>query len=159
MITEGWCGDAAQILPVLNAMASVNPLIQLQLVLRDANLELMDQYLTDGTSRSIPKLVVLDTATMEEQFNWGPRPAPLQELYRKMRAEGMDYASISQELHAWYAKDKNCTYSERDPEKTDRSIVAILSGKELCRFNGKSFRPGGWRMCKECENHTFNFKF
>jgi hypothetical protein len=106
VITEGWCGDAAQILPVLNAMANVNPLVQLQLVLRDANLELMDQYLTDGTSRSIPKLVVLDTATMEEQFNWGPRPAPLQELYRKMRTEGMEYAAISQELHAWYAKDK-----------------------------------------------------
>jgi hypothetical protein len=106
VITEGWCGDAAQILPALNAMSNVNPLIQLQLVLRDANLELMDQYLTDGTSRSIPKLVVLDTATMEEQFNWGPRPAPLQELYMKMRTEGMDYPAISQELHAWYAKDK-----------------------------------------------------
>lgn len=106
VITEGWCGDAAQILPLLNAMVNENPLIQLKLVLRDANLELMDQYLTDGTSRSIPKLIVLDTESMEEKFNWGPRPAPLQELYKKMRTEGMDYGAISQELHAWYAKDK-----------------------------------------------------
>lgn len=106
VITEGWCGDAAQILPVINAMANENPLIRLQLVLRDSNLELMDQYLTDGTSRSIPKLIVLDTDTMEERFNWGPRPAALQEIYQKMRAEGMDYPAIAQELHAWYAKDK-----------------------------------------------------
>ncbi|WP_127133179.1 thioredoxin family protein [Pseudoflavitalea rhizosphaerae] len=106
VITEGWCGDAAQILPVLNAMAGENPLVQLKLVLRDENTELIDQYLTDGTSRSIPKLVVLDTETLEEKFNWGPRPAPLQELYKKMRTEGMDYVAIAQELHAWYAKDK-----------------------------------------------------
>jgi len=106
VITEGWCGDAAQILPVLNAMANENPLIQLKLVLRDSNLELMDQYLTDGISRSIPKLIVLDSDSLEEKFNWGPRPAPLQELYKKMRTEGMEYGAISQELHAWYAKDK-----------------------------------------------------
>lgn len=109
VITEGWCGDAAQILPVINAMASENPLIQLKLVLRDSNLELMDQYLTDGTSRSIPKLIVLDTDTMEERFNWGPRPAALQEIYQKMRTEGMDYPAISQEIHAWYAKDKTAS--------------------------------------------------
>jgi hypothetical protein len=106
VITEGWCGDAAQILPVLNAMTNANPLIQLRLLLRDENPELIDQYLTDGTSRSIPKLVVLDAETLEEKFNWGPRPAPLQELYKKMRTEGMDYAAIAQELHGWYAKDK-----------------------------------------------------
>lgn len=106
VITEGWCGDAAQILPVLNAMTKENPLIELKLVLRDSNLELIDQYLTDGTSRSIPKLLVLDADTMEEQFNWGPRPAALQEIYQKMRTEGMDYPSIAQELHGWYAKDK-----------------------------------------------------
>lgn len=118
VITEGWCGDAAQILPVLNAMASMNPLIQLRLVLRDANLELIDQYLTDGTSRSIPKLVVLDTETLEELFNWGPRPVALQELYKKMRAEGMEYAAVAQELHAWYAKNKT--------ESTQKEILQKL---------------------------------
>jgi len=66
----------------------------------------MDQYLTGGTSRSIPKLIVIDTESMQEQFNWGPRPTVLQELYMKMRAEGMEYGAISQELHGWYAKDK-----------------------------------------------------
>ena len=106
VITEGWCGDASQIVPVLHAMAEVNPKIQLKLVLRDENLELMDQYLTGGTSRSIPKLIVIDTESMQEQFNWGPRPTVLQELYMKMRAEGMEYGAISQELHGWYAKDK-----------------------------------------------------
>ncbi|NML20535.1 thioredoxin family protein [Pseudoflavitalea sp. G-6-1-2] len=118
VITEGWCGDASQIVPVLNAIAEHNPLIQLKLVLRDENLDLMDQYLTDGTSRSIPKLIVLDTETLEEKFNWGPRPTVLQELYKKMRAEGMDYSAISTELHAWYAKDKT--------QSTQRELLKLL---------------------------------
>lgn len=118
VITEGWCGDASQIVPVLHALAEQNPSIQLKLVLRDENIDLMDQYLTDGTSRSIPKLVVLDTETLEEKFNWGPRPTVLQELYKKMRAEGMDYGAISQELHAWYAKDKT--------QSTQRELLKLL---------------------------------
>lgn len=118
VITEGWCGDASQIVPVLHAMAEQNPAIQLKLVLRDENLPLMDQYLTDGTSRSIPKLIVLDTETLEEKFNWGPRPTVLQELYKKMRAEGMDYGAISQELHGWYAKDKT--------QSTQRELLKLL---------------------------------
>ena len=46
VLTEGWCGDAAQNLPVIHKMAEVNSNINLQLVLRDENLELMDLFLT-----------------------------------------------------------------------------------------------------------------
>src|SRR5580692_605838 len=51
VLTEGWCGDAAQSLPVIHALAELNPLISLRLLLRDENLELMDRYLTNGVSR------------------------------------------------------------------------------------------------------------
>lgn len=44
MLTEGWCGDAAQNLPVINKIAEENPNINLKLVLRDENLELMDEF-------------------------------------------------------------------------------------------------------------------
>ncbi|RYY52351.1 MAG: thioredoxin family protein, partial [Chitinophagaceae bacterium] len=66
VITEGWCRDAAHIVPVLHALSSLNFNIELSLVLRDDNPELMDQYLTNGTSRSIPKLVAVNSHTMEE---------------------------------------------------------------------------------------------
>jgi hypothetical protein len=59
VLTEGWCGDAAQSLPILNKIASYTANIDLKIVLRDENLDLMDLFLTNG-GRSIPKLIVLD---------------------------------------------------------------------------------------------------
>src|SRR6056300_75582 len=72
VLTEGWCGDAAQNLPVIHRMAEVNSNINLQLVLRDENLELMDLFLTNR-GRSIPKLIALDK-DLNILFTWGPRP-------------------------------------------------------------------------------------
>ncbi|MEP6844748.1 MAG: thioredoxin family protein [Panacibacter sp.] len=105
VLTEGWCGDAAQIVPVLNKIAELNSNITLRFLLRDEHLDLMDQYLTNGISRSIPKLVVLDENN-DELFNWGPRPNALQELFYHMKANAMNNATIKEEIHKWYAKDK-----------------------------------------------------
>jgi len=112
VLTEAWCGDAAHIIPVLHTLAALNPLITLGFVFRDENPELMDRYLTNGVSRSIPKLIAVDTATLEELFTWGPRPAPLQEIFLKMRDEGMAYAAIKEELQRWYNKDKAVTIQQ-----------------------------------------------
>jgi len=106
VLTEGWCGDAAQSLPVMKAVADLNPLISIRLLLRDENLELMDRYLTGGVSRSIPKLIAVDPATGEELFTWGPRPLALQESFLGMRGEGLSYDVIKEELQRWYNKDK-----------------------------------------------------
>jgi len=112
VLTEAWCGDAAHSIPVLHALAALNPLITIRFIFRDENLELMDRYLTNGVSRSIPKLIALDTATHEELFTWGPRPAPLQAIFLKMREDGMAYAVIKEELQRWYNKDKSVTIQQ-----------------------------------------------
>ncbi|WP_196990691.1 thioredoxin family protein [Panacibacter microcysteis] len=117
ILTEGWCGDAAQIIPVLQKMTALNNHIQLKCLLRDENLELMDQYLTNGISRSIPKLVVLDENN-NELFSWGPRPAALQELYYHMKANAMNNDVIKEEIHKWYAKDKTVSIQ--------KDILALL---------------------------------
>jgi precorrin-6B methylase 2 len=109
VITEGWCGDAAQIVPVFNALARLNNKIILKLVLRDDNLELMDQYLTHGRSRSIPKLIVTDSDTLQELFNWGARPKALQDKVDEMKANKVSFDEIKEMLHGWYAKDKTFT--------------------------------------------------
>jgi hypothetical protein len=106
VLTEGWCGDAAQSLPVMQALAGLNSRISLRLLLRDEHLELMDRYLTNGVSRSIPKLIALDPRTGQELFTWGPRPAALQESFIGMRSEGLPYDVIKEELQRWYNKDK-----------------------------------------------------
>ena len=73
VITEGWCGDSAQIVPVFERMREQCPNIELKFLLRDEHLDIMDLYLTNG-ARSIPKLVCLDSNSLELLFTWGPRP-------------------------------------------------------------------------------------
>lgn len=105
ILTEGWCGDAAQIMPVVNKMAELNPAIQLLVLLRDENLDIMDNYLTNG-GRAIPKVILLEAATLNELANWGPRPKAAHELYWQLKNENMPYSELSLQLHTWYAKDK-----------------------------------------------------
>lgn len=106
VLTEGWCGDAAQNIPAINKMAEASSHIELKLILRDENLEIMDEYLTNG-GRSIPKLICLEAETLEEIGTWGPRPASIQ----KKAMEWKDNPEISKEewarkLHKWYAENK-----------------------------------------------------
>lgn len=105
VLTEGWCGDAAQSLPIINKMAEFSDKIELVVLLRDENLDIMDLYLTNG-GRSIPKLVMFDQATLQEIANWGPRPAEAHALYWGMKNQGEEYTKISTELHTWYAHNK-----------------------------------------------------
>lgn len=112
VLTEGWCGDAAQSIPVMVALAKLNPAIRVGFLLRDQNLELMDQYLTNGVSRSIPRLIALHPLSGEELFTWGPRPAPLQEAFYKMKEEGVEYHLMKEELQRWYNKDRTLTIQE-----------------------------------------------
>jgi hypothetical protein len=105
ILTEHWCGDASQTLPVFNKIAEMSEgKIEMKLVYRDQNPELMDAYLTNGT-RSIPKLIQLD-----EQFNvtgiWGPRPTEAQKLVKQLKSDPATAAAYANELHLWYAKDK-----------------------------------------------------
>jgi Thioredoxin len=105
IITEHWCGDASQTLPVLNAIAELsNGMIEMKLVYRDQHDDLMNAYLTNGT-RSMPKLIQLD-----DHFNvtgiWGPRPTVAQKLVKELKSNPVTAATYANELHLWYAKDK-----------------------------------------------------
>jgi len=108
-LTEAWCGDAAQNLPVFHKLAEYSDNIELKLLLRDENLEIMDQYLTNG-GRAIPKVVALDASNLGELWNWGPRPAAAQKMYMEAKEkQDFDYQETAKELHKWYAKDKTQT--------------------------------------------------
>jgi len=106
VLTEGWCGDAAQNVPVLNKMAETSDNIEIRFILRDENLDIMDQYLTDG-GRSIPKLICLDADTLEEIGTWGPRPAVIQEKAMQWKDDSsIDKEEWAEKLHKWYADNK-----------------------------------------------------
>lgn len=110
-ITEGWCGDAAQNLPVINKIAAINPNINLKVVLRDENLELMDLFLTNG-GRAIPKLIALDTEH-NMIFTWGPRPSVATKMVADYKAKNGNLdAQFKQDLQVWYNKDKGKSVQE-----------------------------------------------
>lgn len=111
ILTEAWCGDAAQSLPAIVKIADASPLIEVKLLLRDENPELMDAYLTNG-GRSIPKLIALNPDTLEELGTWGPRPEPAQALFLEAKAKEVPYKELAEQLHAWYAKDRSRTLQQ-----------------------------------------------
>lgn len=106
IITEGWCGDAAQNLPVIEKIAAESVNIETRYLLRDENLELMDRFLTDG-ARAIPKLIVMDAETLKVLGSWGARPNEAQEVFLEMKNRGMEKALILENMQRWYNADKS----------------------------------------------------
>jgi thioredoxin-like negative regulator of GroEL len=107
VLSEGWCGDAAQILPVLNKMALASSgKIELKIVLRDENEELMNLFLTNG-SKSVPKLIVLEKASLNVEANWGPRPLGAVHLIQDYKEKhGRIDETVKTDLQLWYLHDK-----------------------------------------------------
>lgn len=105
VITESWCGDSAQNLPVISKIARLNSNIALRIILRDSNLDIMDNYLTNGVSRSIPILVAFDMDG-NEIFRWGPRPKPAMQLVKKFRERGIVKEEYYKKLHLWCGRNK-----------------------------------------------------
>ena len=111
VLTEGWCGDAAQNLPVIHKMAELNKNINLKLVLRDENLALMDLFLTNG-GRSIPKLIALD-ADNNVIDTWGPRPKVATKMVADYKEKhGSLDPQFKEYLQVWYNKDKGLSTQE-----------------------------------------------
>jgi len=108
-LCEEWCGDGANTLPYLAKLADVSPNLELRLLSRDANPDLMDAHLTDG-SRSIPVVMVLD-ADFNEVGWWGPRPSPLQDIFLREVKPLLEPERYPR-LRAWYARDRGRTALE-----------------------------------------------
>lgn len=106
VITEAWCGDASQIVPVLNKIAQSNANIDLKLVLRDENEALMNEFLTNG-GKAIPMLIIANPDTFEVQHRWGPCPKPATALVEECKQKyGKFTSECKEELQKWYNQDK-----------------------------------------------------
>jgi len=103
IISEGWCGDAAMIVPVVHRFFGDECV---RMVYRDENEELISQYLTNG-GKSIPIVLILD---QEENVtsHWGPRPAHGMELLKKYKNSPQTYTAddFHNELQVYYTKNK-----------------------------------------------------
>jgi hypothetical protein len=107
VLTESWCGDAAQILPILNKMAVASDgKIDMKLVLRDEHEELMNHFLTNK-GKAIPKLICIDKATGSVVADWGPRPQGAVNLIKEYKEQfGTIDETAKADLQLWYLHDK-----------------------------------------------------
>lgn len=106
VLTESWCGDAAHVVPAINKIAELSDNIDLKLVFRDENEELMNQFLTNG-SKSIPKLIMVDNLSDEVINTFGPRPSKATQLVNDFKAKhGTLTPEFKEELQHWYNTDK-----------------------------------------------------
>lgn len=106
VLTESWCGDAAQTLPVINKFAEANEKIDLKVVLRDENEDLMNQFLTNG-SKSIPKLIVVENESKKVVGSWGPRSEKAAKMVMDYKEKyGKIDDKFKMDLQNWYNADK-----------------------------------------------------
>jgi hypothetical protein len=109
VLSEDWCGDAVNSVPVVAALADAARNLDLRVLARDENPDLMDTHLT-GSSRSIPVVMVLDEC-YEERAWWGPRP---RELQAWVLGEGLQLPTEERYrlVRSWYARDQGRTTLE-----------------------------------------------
>lgn len=131
IITEGWCGDAAQNIPTIEKIAAESENIETRYVLRDENLELMDAHLTND-ARSIPKLIALDAETLEEIGTWGPRPQTAMDYFYEMRDQGLEKPEMMENMQRWYLANK-----ERSIQMEFKELLENWSDKKKVSATGK----------------------
>ncbi|MFL5382617.1 MAG: thioredoxin family protein [Longimicrobiaceae bacterium] len=117
VISEDWCGDASNTVPVLARLAEAAPTMEMRVIKRDEHPELMDAHLTGG-SRSIP-LAILLRPDFTVAGQWGPRPSELQRFVLTEKRAGLrPVGDIYRDVRTWYARDRG--------ESTIRELLGLV---------------------------------
>jgi len=104
-------------------MAEHSEKIQLRIVFRDENEELMNLFLTNGT-KSIPKLLILNKNTLEVLGDFGPRPIGAKQLILDYKAKhGIVDQTAKTNLQLWYLHDKGFS--------TQKEIMNLMTKIDL----------------------------
>ena len=106
ILAEDWCGDASNTVPVLAKLGDEADGIDVRILKRDENPEVMDRYLTNG-ARSIPIVILLDSQ-FNEIGHWGPRPSELQQWVLDNK-DRIPKEERYPQVRRWYAKDKGAS--------------------------------------------------
>ena len=122
VLSEDWCGDSVNIVPVVAKLAESVSNMDMRILARDQNLDIMDTHLT-GKSRSIPIVILLNNKFQDCGW-WGPRPSPLQKWVIE---QGMLLPKDERykEIRRFYARDRGLT--------TMHELVDML---EQCSLKG-----------------------
>ncbi|NOX67358.1 MAG: thioredoxin family protein [Chlorobi bacterium] len=121
VLTEDWCGDSAQNLPYLYKISQLNDNIELIILYREDNIDIMDMYLTNG-GRAIPVIVGFDNDG-NELFKWGPRPEEAKKLVAHWKAEGDSKEQFLEKLHLWYGRNKGKAFEKDILRLLNHSVI------------------------------------
>lgn len=126
LLLEGWCGDGAQCVPMIAKAAELSPQVELRILLRDENPELMDAHLTNG-GRAIPYLICYDLDSGKELGAWGPRPQELIALIQRVKLNNpnIEKPLLLHAIHKWYAEDKG--------QSIDRELSELVADWSVSR--------------------------
>jgi hypothetical protein len=113
VIAEAWCPDVFRGVPVLARIAEVSGMT-MRVVARDENLDIMDEFLLNGTARAIP-VAVFYTSDHRYIGHWIERPAVAHAEIARLRAE---FAALHPTVDM-----KNAAGSDR------QTLIAFFNGK------------------------------
>jgi hypothetical protein len=122
VVSADWCIDAPPVVGPLARLADMVETVELRHLDRDEYVELIDEHLTNGRSRSIPVVILLDEDRVERAW-WGPRPAPLQAWVMKEGA-AMPPADRYRYSRQWMARDRGQTVLEEVVSMLERADAA-----------------------------------
>jgi hypothetical protein len=127
-LTEDWCLDAISSLTPIAKLTDQLTNLDLRVLSRDANLDIMDSHLTNG-GRSIPIIILYDD-TWTERAWWGPRPAELQTWVMTV-GKTVESAEKYRHIRGWYARDKGQTVLREVTAMLVRVAGASVADTEL----------------------------
>jgi hypothetical protein len=109
VLSEDWCGDCTDNLPILNRIEEESGKLDVRIVSRDDNLDIMNNYLKYGEFQAIPLILFLDDRG-EVVVGLKERPESVTDI-RKQKREALyaahpeygapgGYAGLSEETRA-----------------------------------------------------------
>jgi hypothetical protein len=113
VIGEAWCPDVFRGVPVMARIAEASGMT-MRVVARDENLDIMDEFLLNGTARAIP-VAVFYTSDHRYIGHWIERPAIAHAEIARLRAE---FAALHPAVDI-----KNATGPDR------QTLIAFFNGK------------------------------
>ena len=126
VISEGWCGDAAQILPVINKMTEVNTHLKMRIIYRDEHLNIIDRYLTNG-GRAVPIILIVKQEGGIVLGQYGPRPDELSKIMAARKI--LERQLPVHEQKAFFEESKTLAqkwYNENKTIDIQKELVAVL---------------------------------
>jgi hypothetical protein len=121
------CSDSVNTVPYLARLAALVPAIELRIVAPSEGRVFMERHRTPDGRAATPTVVILDAAGNAVGC-WVERPAALQDLVIKARAEGRLDAFLG-EKQGWYDRDAGVSTVREVIE----AIAAASAGAPTCR--------------------------